>query len=126
MIVRISTESQYRLPEDAAEQLNELDNQVVTAVDGGDEDRFHEVFEQMLDLVRRAGQPLDEDELEAAGAFDDQLSLSAGQDDIDRELHQLTSQSAVDDDLERMKAELGQGSTPPQQSLGSGESETKA
>ncbi len=64
------------------------------------------------------------DELEAAGAFDDQLTLSAGQDDIDRELHQLTSQSAVDDDLERMKAELGSGShppAPPQQSLGSGE-----
>jgi phage shock protein A len=62
------------------------------------------------------------DELEAAGAFDDQLSLSAGQDDIDRELHQLTSQSAVDDDLERLKAELGSGS-PPQQSLESGEKE---
>ena len=61
------------------------------------------------------------DELEAAGAFDDQLSLSAGQDDIDRELHELTSQSAVDDDLERLKAELGQGSAPPQQSLESGE-----
>jgi len=65
------------------------------------------------------------DELEAAGAFDDQLSLSAGQDDIDRELHELTSQSAVDDDLARMKAELGQGSTPPQQSLGSGSGEER-
>ena len=64
MIVRIATESQYRLPEDAAEELNELDNQVVAAVEAGDEDRFHELFEQMLDLVRRAGQPLGEDELE--------------------------------------------------------------
>jgi len=63
VIVRIATESQYRLPEDAAAELNELDNQVVTAVEAGDEDRFHEVFEQMLDLVRRAGEPLDEDEL---------------------------------------------------------------
>ena len=63
MIVRIATESQYRLPEDAAAELNELDNQVVAAVEAGDEDRFHEVFEQMLDLVRRAGEPLDEDEL---------------------------------------------------------------
>ena len=63
MIVRIATESQYRLPEDAAAELNELDNQVVTAVEAGDEDQFHEVFEQMLDLVRRAGEPLDEDEL---------------------------------------------------------------
>jgi PspAA-like protein len=36
----------------------------VAAVDAGDEDRFHEVFEQMLELVRRAGTPLGEDELE--------------------------------------------------------------
>jgi hypothetical protein len=63
VIVRIATESQYRLPDDAAEELNDLDNQVVAAVEAGDEDRFHELFEQMLDLVRRAGQPLDEDEL---------------------------------------------------------------
>jgi len=63
VIVRIATESQYKLAEDAAEELNDLDNQVVAAVEAGDEDRFHEIFEQMLDLVRRAGQPLDEDEL---------------------------------------------------------------
>jgi phage shock protein A len=66
------------------------------------------------------------DELEAAGAFDEQLSLERGQDDIDRELHQLTSQSQVDDDLARMKAELGQGSAPEQQSLESGEQERQA
>jgi hypothetical protein len=64
VIVRIATESQYRLPEEDAEALNELDNQVVAAVEAGDEDRFHEVFEQMLDLVRRAGTPLGEDEIE--------------------------------------------------------------
>ena len=63
MIVRIATESQYKLPEDASEELNDLDNQVVAAIEAGDEDRFHELFEQMLDLVRRAGDPLDEDEL---------------------------------------------------------------
>jgi hypothetical protein len=64
VIVRISTESQYRLPEDAADELNELDNQVVVAIEAGDEDRFHELFEQLIDLVRRAGQPLEEDALE--------------------------------------------------------------
>ena len=64
MIVRIATESQYRLPDDAAEGLNGLDNEAVAAVEAGDEDRFHEVFEQMLELVRRAGEPLGEDELE--------------------------------------------------------------
>ena len=64
MIVRIATESQYRLPDEAAEGLNALDNEAVAAVEAGDEDRFHEVFEQMLELVRRAGEPLGEDELE--------------------------------------------------------------
>jgi hypothetical protein len=64
VIARIATESQYRLDDEAATQLNELDNEAVAAVDSGDEDRFHEVFEQMLDLVRREGAPLGEDELE--------------------------------------------------------------
>jgi hypothetical protein len=64
VIVRIATEGQYRLPEDDGERLNELDNEAVTAVETGDEDRFHEVFEQMLELVRHDGTPLDDDEIE--------------------------------------------------------------
>jgi hypothetical protein len=64
VIVRIATESQYRLDDEVATQLNELDNEAVAAVDSGDEDRFHEAFEQMLVLVRREGTPLGEDELE--------------------------------------------------------------
>ena len=63
------------------------------------------------------------DELEAAGAFNDNLQLGSGGDDIDRQLAELTSSSAVDDDLARMKAELGQGSSP-QQALGAGEGES--
>jgi hypothetical protein len=64
VIVRIATESQYRVPDDAAQRLNELDNAAVAAVDGDDEDGFHAAFEQMLAIVRREGQPLDGDELE--------------------------------------------------------------
>lgn len=64
MIVRISTEGQYRMPDGEADRLNDLDNEAVTAVDAGDEGRFHEVFEQMLELVRSEGTPLGEDELE--------------------------------------------------------------
>jgi hypothetical protein len=63
VIVRIATESQYELPDEDAERLNELDNQVVAAVEADDEDRFHELFEQMLELVRNDGHPLDDDEL---------------------------------------------------------------
>ena len=64
MIVRIATEDQYRMPDEDAERLNQLDNDAVAAVDAGDEDRFHEVFEEMLQLVRSDGHKLGEDELE--------------------------------------------------------------
>jgi PspAA-like protein len=64
VIVRISTEDQYRLPDEDAARLNELDNEAVAAVEAGDEDRFHEVFEQMLQLVRNDGHKLGDDELE--------------------------------------------------------------
>src|SRR5262245_44821981 len=63
-------------------------------------------------------------ELEAAGTFDDVTALGSGEDDIDRQLKQLSSQSAVDDDLAKMKAELGQGAegaTPQIASGGSAE-----
>ncbi len=46
-------------------------------------------------------------ELEAAGTFDDITALGPGEDDIDRQLKSLSSKSAVDDDLAKMKGELG-------------------
>ena len=49
-------------------------------------------------------------ELEAAGTFDDLTALGPGQDDIDRQLSALSSSSQVDDELSKMKAELGAGS----------------
>ena len=64
MIVRIATEGQYRLADGDAGRLNELDNEAVAAVEAGDEDRFHEVFEELLELVRRSGDRLGDDELE--------------------------------------------------------------
>ena len=50
MIVRIATEGQFHLPDDDATRLNE--------------DRFAQLFEEMLELVRRDGTPLSDDELE--------------------------------------------------------------
>jgi hypothetical protein len=64
VIVRVATEGQYRLPDEDGAKLNELDNEAVAAVEADDEDRFHEIFEQMLDHVRAAGRPLGDDELE--------------------------------------------------------------
>jgi hypothetical protein len=63
MIVRISGEGQYELPDDDADRLNDLDNRAVEAVERGDEDAFHELWQQMLDLVHNDGTALNDDEL---------------------------------------------------------------
>jgi phage shock protein A len=59
-------------------------------------------------------------ELEASGTFDDITALGPGEDDIDRQLKELSSTSEVDTDLAKMKAELGIGSAPPAGQLGAG------
>lgn len=48
-------------------------------------------------------------ELEAAGTFEDLTALGPGEDDIDRQLRELSSGSAVDSELAKLKAELGSG-----------------
>jgi hypothetical protein len=63
VIVRISGEGQFRLPDGDAERLNELDNRAVSAVEQGDEAGFRELWSQMLDLVASDGNALDDDEL---------------------------------------------------------------
>jgi phage shock protein A len=65
-------------------------------------------------------------ELEAAGTFDDLTQLGPGEDDIDRQLKQLSSSNEVDAELEKMRAELGSGSTPPAGELGAGSSQQPA
>src|SRR5438309_5087185 len=51
------------------------------------------------------------DELEKAGTFEDLTQLdSGGNDDIDRQLKELTSSNDVDAELAKMKAEVGPGS----------------
>jgi phage shock protein A len=59
-------------------------------------------------------------ELEAAGTFDDLTQLGSGEDDIDRQLKQLSSSTEVDAELEKMKAELGSGSPASAGELGAG------
>jgi hypothetical protein len=54
---------QYRLPDEDLNRLNELDNEAVAAVEADDEDRFQELWKQMLDLVQGDGEELDDDEL---------------------------------------------------------------
>jgi hypothetical protein len=63
VIVRVSGEGQYRLPDEDAERLNELDNRAVNAVEQGDETGFRELWSQMLELVASDGNALADDEL---------------------------------------------------------------
>ena len=63
MIVRISGEGQFRLPDNDAERLNDLDNSAVAAVEAGNEEEFHSLFDQMLTLVESDGEELADDEL---------------------------------------------------------------
>jgi phage shock protein A len=48
-------------------------------------------------------------ELEAAGTFDDLTALGPGEDDIDKQLKELSSKPVVDDELAKMKSEIGPG-----------------
>ena len=63
MIVRISEEGQYELDESHHARLDELDDATVAAVDGDDEDGFHESFEELLRFVRDTGTRLSDDDL---------------------------------------------------------------
>ena len=66
MIVRVSGEGQFKLPDEDADRLNELDNRAVEAAEAGDEATFYELWAQMLELVKNDGQPLGEEELEGS------------------------------------------------------------
>jgi bifunctional DNA-binding transcriptional regulator/antitoxin component of YhaV-PrlF toxin-antitoxin module len=63
MIVRVFTEGQYRIPDEQRERLNELDNDVVAVCRDGDEQRFRESYDRLLEFVRSAGERLPDDEL---------------------------------------------------------------
>jgi phage shock protein A len=78
------------------------------------------VGEQMADLglaMQRAEDKTEQmrarasavDELEKAGTFDDITALGPPQDDIDKQLAELSAGSQVDDELAKLKAEIGPG-----------------
>ncbi len=63
MIIRILTEGQFNLPGSHIDQLNDIDNQLVEAVESEDQVRFQELLNQMLDLVRQKGTQVPVEEL---------------------------------------------------------------
>ena len=63
MIVRISSEGQYNLPGSYVDRLNDIDNELVEAVEADDLHQYESLLKQMLDLVRDHGTPVPLDEL---------------------------------------------------------------
>jgi len=63
VIVRIANEGQFKLPDDHAARLNDLDNEAVAAAEAKDEAKFNELWQQMLSLVESDGEEVADDDL---------------------------------------------------------------
>jgi hypothetical protein len=66
MIVRLMGEGQYRLPDDALQRLNELDDEAHAAVEAEDEATLDSLLDEMWDLVRTQGERLPDEDLSAS------------------------------------------------------------
>ena len=63
MIVRILGEGQVDVPDAELDALNQLDDQLQSAIDGEDDTAFASALGALLDRVRQAGRLLADDEL---------------------------------------------------------------
>ncbi len=64
MIIRIMTEGQYRFPGAMIDDLNDIDHALVDVVAEDNQEEFARLFDDMLEMVRKNGTPLADDELE--------------------------------------------------------------
>ncbi len=63
MIIRITSEGQFNLPGSYVDQLNEIDNELVEAVEAADRISYDTLLKKMLDLVRTEASPLPVDDI---------------------------------------------------------------
>ncbi|MEV7561871.1 hypothetical protein ACGFYY_03185 [Streptomyces sp. NPDC048331] len=64
MIVRIMGEGQVEVADSHFPELNKLDDELLSEMEGGDEEGFRRTLGALLDAVRRLGTPLPDDALE--------------------------------------------------------------
>ena len=69
MIVRIMGEGQYRVDDGTARKLNDLDEQVGSAVESGDEQQVRGLLQQLAQAVRDGGEKLDDADLSTSEAI---------------------------------------------------------
>ena len=63
MIVRLLGEGQYRVPDELAVTLNEIDDSIIRAVEAGDEQALWDGLQSLAAAVREGGTKLGDDEL---------------------------------------------------------------
>ena len=66
MIVRILGEGQLDVADGELDALNDLDQQLLSAVEAGDEGAFRGALDELLSRVRQIGQPVPDDRLIAS------------------------------------------------------------
>jgi hypothetical protein len=66
VIVRILGEGQFDLSDDAVSALNDLDAEVESAIEAGDDVAFRAALASLLDGVRTAGVPHEAESLDAS------------------------------------------------------------
>ncbi len=63
MIVRLMGEGQFRVEESIQQQLNELDDRAIAALEGNDERTLDQALDEMFRVVREQGERLPDEEL---------------------------------------------------------------
>jgi PspA-Associated protein len=69
MIVRLLGEGQFRVPAELLDELNKLDDDVMRAVEAGDERGLWQSLQALADAVRKAGKKLSDEELVPSDAI---------------------------------------------------------
>lgn len=92
MIVRIMSEGQYELPDGAYDELNELDNRVVTAVSDEDQAGYDHAFGALIAMIRQQGTPLAGDDLRESDVIVPPADLT-----LDEAEHEFTGEGLLPD-----------------------------
>ena len=59
MIIRVINEGQYEVNDDLLDDLNKLDNEIVSLLESGDETGFRDVLSEFVSIIRDNGTSLD-------------------------------------------------------------------
>jgi hypothetical protein len=69
VIVRLMGEGQYKVDDDLAAELDQLDGTALEALEANDEERLDGILEQMAELVRSKGSQLPDEDLHPSDAI---------------------------------------------------------